>query len=258
MRNDSSQTYNTKQSKVRNFGDFERNKKEELDDMKKVQRSFTKNDDDVYNLPNTTKFKFNKVTHKMDDLSKAEVEDFIEDMEEESETPKHKYKIVKEYEDFNSSDMSNEMPSEMGKVEYHSDSEETSYMFFGNIETIHRQSCEMYEMDEQAVNAILNDGHNWAEDHISVTKELISQVHNFLMNKDWWENEIKEDLEHNENYMFFGNLESICRMCEELLELDEQKVDDILADGHDWAEDHIASAKEDCQQVYEFLKSELE
>ena len=38
-----------------------------------------------------------------------------------------------------------------------------------------------------------------------------------------------------------------------MLELDEKMVDGILASGHDWAEDHIATSKDDVEEVYNFL-----
>lgn len=61
---------------------------------------------------------------------------------------------------------------------------------------------------------------------------------------------IKEELNR---YMFFQNLKSIKMMIDEMLELDEQTVDDILADGHDWANDHITTSKDDIEEVYNFL-----
>ena len=63
---------------------------------------------------------------------------------------------------------------------------------------------------------------------------------------------IKEDLG---NYMFFQNLKSIKQMVDELLELDEKMVDGILASGHDWANDHIATSKDDVEEVHNFLMS---
>jgi hypothetical protein len=45
-------------------------------------------------------------------------------------------------------------------------------------------------------------------------------------------------------------------MSGDLLEMDSDVVDELLNHGHDWAEDHIASPKEDLQQVYELLKTE--
>ena len=57
------------------------------------------------------------------------------------------------------------------------------------------------------------------------------------------------------NYMFFGNLETIKRNIEELLSMDQERVDSILKSGHEWAVDHIASSMDDIQEVYNFLKN---
>ncbi|NBU48469.1 MAG: hypothetical protein EBS34_13725, partial [Flavobacteriales bacterium] len=59
----------------------------------------------------------------------------------------------------------------------------------------------------------------------------------------------------NLNYMFFGNLETLKRMIDDLLEMNEEEVDNILKDGHDWAVDHIASSLDDVQEVYNFIKT---
>jgi len=61
----------------------------------------------------------------------------------------------------------------------------------------------------------------------------------------------------NERYMFFQNLEQIKRECEELLSMDENEVESILESGHDWAQDHIATAKESIDQVYDFIINEM-
>jgi hypothetical protein len=58
------------------------------------------------------------------------------------------------------------------------------------------------------------------------------------------------------NYMFFSNLEQIKRQCEMLLELDRDKVDMIIQQGHDWADDHISEAKTNIDQVFDFLMNE--
>lgn len=58
------------------------------------------------------------------------------------------------------------------------------------------------------------------------------------------------------NYMFFGNLESIKRMVDELVEMNKSQIDSILTNGHAWAVDHIASSLDDIQEVYNFLKGE--
>jgi hypothetical protein len=67
---------------------------------------------------------------------------------------------------------------------------------------------------------------------------------------------IKENESHGGNYMFFSNLEQIKRQCELLLKLDQNMVNEILENGHDWADDHISSAKENIDQVFDFLMNE--
>lgn len=66
--------------------------------------------------------------------------------------------------------------------------------------------------------------------------------------------------EHQEtdNYMFFANLENMHRMISELLDMDESQVDEILTDGHNWASDHIATSKDDIEEVYNFLMSHID
>jgi hypothetical protein len=59
------------------------------------------------------------------------------------------------------------------------------------------------------------------------------------------------------NYMFFGNLETIKRAIDELIQMDRSQIDDILKNGHEWAVDHIASSVDDIQEVYSFLKNHV-
>jgi hypothetical protein len=61
--------------------------------------------------------------------------------------------------------------------------------------------------------------------------------------------------ENSEKYMFFQNLETIKKEVEEMLSLDPQIVDSILANGHDWAADHISTSKDDIEEVHNFLMS---
>jgi hypothetical protein len=60
--------------------------------------------------------------------------------------------------------------------------------------------------------------------------------------------------EHQEtqNYMFFGNLQTMKRLVDKMLEMDESKVDEILKE-HNWALDHIATSKDDVEEVFNFL-----
>jgi hypothetical protein len=69
---------------------------------------------------------------------------------------------------------------------------------------------------------------------------------------------MNEDHDETENYMFFANVSNIKRMCEEILEMDPSMVDSLLSDGHGWATDHIATSKDDVEEVFGFLKSSME
>jgi hypothetical protein len=63
--------------------------------------------------------------------------------------------------------------------------------------------------------------------------------------------------EHDSSrYMFFSNLEQMKRQCEILLDMDHNMVEDILENGHDWAQDHIAEAKNNMDQVFDFIMNQ--
>ena len=62
--------------------------------------------------------------------------------------------------------------------------ENDRYMFFSNLEQIHRQTGLMLEMNENELHEILENGHDWAQDHIATAKESIDQVFDFLMNEE--------------------------------------------------------------------------
>ena len=67
---------------------------------------------------------------------------------------------------------------------------------------------------------------------------------------------LSEQMEEPANYMFFSNLQQIKRQCERLMELDPHVIDDILNNGHDWADDHVTEAKTNMDQVFDFLMNE--
>jgi len=68
---------------------------------------------------------------------------------------------------------------------------------------------------------------------------------------------IRETKEENSSrYMFFSNLEQMRRQCDLLLDLDHNMVEEILDNGHDWAQDHISEAKNNMDQVFDFLMNE--
>jgi len=62
--------------------------------------------------------------------------------------------------------------------------------------------------------------------------------------------------DNSQRYMFFSNLEQMRRQCDMLLELDPNMVEQILDNGHDWAQDHISEAKNNMDQVFDFIMNE--
>lgn len=89
------------------------------------------------------------------------------------------------------------------------DKDSSRYMFFSNLEQIRRQAGLLLDMDEEEIEKILENGHDWAQDHIATAKESIDQVFDFLMNEtksgDMWKS---VDLEDREDIMNQNKLEN--------------------------------------------------
>lgn len=66
----------------------------------------------------------------------------------------------------------------------------------------------------------------------------------------------EEDEKRSSRYMFFSNLEQMRRQCDLLLDMDHDMIEQILENGHDWAQDHISEAKNNMDQVFDFLMNE--
>ena len=60
------------------------------------------------------------------------------------------------------------------------------------------------------------------------------------------------------NYMFWQNLKTIHHATGELLEMNQEQIDEMCANGHAWAVDHIASSADDVEEVYHFFESNIE
>lgn len=58
-----------------------------------------------------------------------------------------------------------------------------NYMFFSNLEQMKRQIEILMEMDPTVIDMILQNGHDWADDHISEAKTNVDQVFDFIMNE---------------------------------------------------------------------------
>ena len=55
----------------------------------------------------------------------------------------------------------------------------------------------------------------------------------------------------NGHYMFMSNLKTM------RIQMDPQQVEQLLNNGHDWAADHIATSKDDIEEVAGFLSNEM-
>ena len=70
------------------------------------------------------------------------------------------------------------------------------------------------------------------------------------------ENQMHED--HHDglkHYMFFSNLRVIKSRVDSLLTMNPQMLDAMLDDGHDWANDHVATSKDDIEEVFNWATS---
>jgi hypothetical protein len=77
--------------------------------------------------------------------------------------------------------------------------EETQrYMFFSNLEQMKRQCEILLGKDKKMIESILDNGHDWAQDHISESKNNMDQVFDFIMNEiegdDFSSEEVIEDI----------------------------------------------------------------
>ena len=61
-----------------------------------------------------------------------------------------------------------------------------------------------------------------------------------------------------ENYMFFSNLKQMKRQIEMMMEMDPAMINQIIQNGHDWADDHISEAKTNVDQVFDFMMNEIQ
>jgi hypothetical protein len=97
-----------------------------------------------------------------------------------------------------------------------SDGMHENYMFFSNLEQIHRQ-CEMLlNMDKKLLDRIIQDGHDWADDHVSEAKNNMDQVFDFFMNKT----KSEDGVEMNANMDSFSMNEDLLS---EEYQIDESK-----------------------------------
>ena len=91
-------------------------------------------------------------------------------------------KNVQEGKEEKEMEMPAEAPEMTDAADTADDKEMNHYMFFGNLKTIKNHVDAMLEMSPEEVDALLNDGHDWAADHIATSKDDIEEVSNWLQN----------------------------------------------------------------------------
>jgi len=55
-----------------------------------------------------------------------------------------------------------------------------NYMFFSNLKIIKEKVEAMLAMDADQVDQMISDGHDWASDHISTSRDDVEEVYNWL------------------------------------------------------------------------------
>jgi len=67
-----------------------------------------------------------------------------------------------------------------------------------------------------------------------------------------------QDYSKTSNYMFFENLKTIKKGVDAMLQMDPKQVDRMLSSGHGWAVDHIATSKDDVEEVSGFIMNAMQ
>ena len=132
-----------------------------------------------------------------------------------------------------------------------------NYMFWQNLKGIHDDATEILGMNQQEVDALIADGHQWAVEHVITSKDDVEEVYHFV-EAAVEGTEIHEGEHESNNYMFWSSLKTIQHASGELLQMDYDTVDTLLSDGHGWALDHIATSADDMEEVYHFLANTLD
>jgi hypothetical protein len=57
------------------------------------------------------------------------------------------------------------------------------YMFFSNLKNMRDKIEEILKVDPIMIDKALSDGHDWASDHVSTSRDDIEEVHNWVMSR---------------------------------------------------------------------------
>lgn len=88
-------------------------------------------------------------------------------------------------------------------------------------------------------------------DVFSKSKPIMSEDSDEMMGM------VNRERGENQHYMFFQNLETIQHCIEEIMAMSKEEIDELISNGHDWASDHVATSKDDIEEVANWLRSSL-
>ena len=82
-------------------------------------------------------------------------------------------KYVKTFEQF-VNEASDDLVDDTPKVEYQ------NYMMFQNLKQIRDHVDKLLSMDLKVIDELISNGHDWAADHITTSKDDIEEVFHFI------------------------------------------------------------------------------
>lgn len=135
----------------------------------------------------------------------------------------------------------------------------------GGEEDLEETVYENFFLDRPKKNNMFQEGSNDILDEMKPCWKGYKQVG--MKEKDGREvpncvpvNENHEAMEGGEsmNYMFWQNLKTIHHASGELLEMNHEQIDEMCANGHAWAVDHVSSSADDIEEVYHFFEGKAE
>jgi hypothetical protein len=92
--------------------------------------------------------------------------------------------------------------------------ESSRYMFFSNLEQMRRQCDLLLDLDKDMVESILENGHDWAQDHIAESKNTLDQVFDFIMNESKQDGmELSMGMDDKESVMMEGRKKTGTKLC---------------------------------------------
>jgi hypothetical protein len=81
-------------------------------------------------------------------------------------------KILEDQEEINNQPLESPSKMDSGDVK--------NYMFFSNLKSIKEKIDKLLSMDVNQIDSMLEDGHDWASDHISTSRDDIEEVYNWI------------------------------------------------------------------------------